>query len=245
MVGCQAILKGFGIVALLAACVSLEVIPIAPVYLYPTSLPMSAPRRTQWLPLWSIFILLLVISAVFTLGVWNRYTLPLGSVLRLLVMLTGAVTIASIICSGFHVLLGTPRPDSSAQCSTSNVTFAHCSQVLSRADAVRQFQSFPASEAALFVLTGVMLSVVVGVFVPHSNVILRYLPIEAAVLASAYLIVDGAYIVMDVVAGAAIGFLCAHLAAEAIGFADKNTPLSAARQADVRVIYKSIIEAKR
>jgi hypothetical protein len=151
-----AILNTVGVLALLVAAISLDAAPIAPVYFYPTSLPMSAPKRVPWLPLWSVLLLILLVCALITLAVWDRSALPPGPVLRLLVLLSGVVSSSSLICSGFHLLLGTPRPDSAAQCSTSHVTFAHCCEVLSPANAIRQFQSFPAIEAAILVSAVVM-----------------------------------------------------------------------------------------
>jgi hypothetical protein len=247
MVRVVAVLNGVGVLALVAGAVTLQVIPIAPLYFYPTSLPMSTPKRIPSLPLWSIFVLILVVSALFTLAVWDRFAVRRGAVLRLLVMLVGATASASVICSGFHLLLGTPRPDSRAQCTSSNVTFAQCSEVLSRADAIRQFQSFPASEAALLVSAAVMLSVVSRLLVAHSSAIafvLTFLPAGAAVLGGAFLVATGAYSLMDVVGGGVTGFLCAYVGANSVLFAVKKAPLSTALQGNTRTMYASIINTR-
>jgi hypothetical protein len=243
-----AILNAVGVLAMLVAAISLDVAPVVPVYFYPTSLPMSAPKRVPWLPLWSVLLLILFVSILMTLAVWDRNALPLGPVLRLLVLLSGVVSSSSLICSGFHLLLGTPRPDSAAQCSTSNVTFTHCCEVLSRADAIRQFQSFPAIEAAILVSAAVMLFIIGDVLVPHSNLIasiLKFLPTAAAVLVAAYLIAAGAYRVMDIVAGAVTGFLCAYVAANSILIAGIKRQLLPTRRGDAVPVYTSIAEANR
>jgi hypothetical protein len=214
-----AVLEWVVLSALVVTAICLQTIPITPIYDYPDSVAMDAPRREEVAPGWAIFLILLVVSAVFSLGIWDRATVPLPQFLQVIGALIAALSISSILCSAVHILVATPRPDSIAQCGTVNVSYQHCAQVLSRSRLASQFRSFPAWESAAAMATAVMLTVVVDVLLTDATpfvLIFKSLVIACPILMDALLLATGCYRIPDVVAGALLGFLVAYVGAQSL-----------------------------
>jgi hypothetical protein len=194
---------------------SLQVVPIDPVYYYPESLPMDAPKRLESLPPFAWFLLALFFTVALPLAVWDTSVVAFASFVALLAPAIAAVSAASLACSAVHAVVGVPRPDSIAQCATANVSALHCGRVLSHRQAVDQFRSFPAIEAALSVSSAVTFSWVAEVLAGARGAALvcfMGVPVAASVAIVAFFLATGAYRAVDLVAGAAIGALMASLA---------------------------------
>jgi hypothetical protein len=202
------------VTVLFTAALCLQALPITSAYQYPETLPMDAPKRPHSLANYAFFLLSILLAVVLPLTIWDFSLLPLQTLFRLLLVVIGTVSGASLICSGIHCVVGVPRPDSIAQCGTVNVSVAHCMQVLSKAQTTDQFRSFPAIEPAVLVSAAVTFSLLAGQLAPESTLavlLLKGLPFGVATIASAYFVAIGAYRVVDVIAGAGIGALLALL----------------------------------
>jgi membrane-associated phospholipid phosphatase len=202
------------LLVLVVAAICLQTIPITAVYTYPDSVAMDAPTRVETIPIWALFLLLLLVSAVFSLAIWDRSSFAVRLFLRVVGALVTTVSVTSILCSVVHIVIATPRPDSIAQCGTVNVSYHHCSQVLSGMRLASQFQSFPAAESAELMAAAVMLTVVVDILLTEAAplvLVFKPLVIACPILGDALLLASGCYHITDVVAGSLLGFLVAHI----------------------------------
>ena len=208
--GCVAL-----IVFLLA--LALQLIPIDPTYVYPGALSYDFPKRTEPLAPWVLLLVVTIVPAAFLILLYDtslRTTLPLASFLPLVLHFVFSVALGSLLCSAFHLVIGTPRPDSAAMCNNVNVTFAQCESALTHSQLVKQYRSFPAVETAVVVAAAMSFARLAELFITGSVIatIFRCLPALASVWLSAVLVATGCYRLVDVTAGALVGAFAAFVA---------------------------------
>jgi len=223
--------------ALFVVAVCLQAIPITPLYYYQETLAIDVPKREEFIPSWAFFLIVVIVGVFLSYSIWNKSAVPFPRFLSCILAFVGAVSIASAFCSIFHVVLGTPRPDSIAQCRTVNVSYAECSKVLSKSELARQFQSFPSLESTVSMAAAAMLTNFIDLLVPIQTsliVIFKGIVIGASVFLDALLLATGCYRFADIIAGALIGFAVACIGADSVLGAAGPRSLEAANPVEKR-----------
>lgn len=237
------ILDGCLALVVFAVALGLQLVPIDPTYIYPGKLVWDFPKRAEPTPAWALFVVITIVPGAFLVLLHDttlKTSLSLASFLPLIFHFVFSVSLASLLCSAFHLVIGTPRPDSAAMCNNVNVTFAQCSAVLTHSQLVSQYRSFPAIESAIVFAAAVSFARIFEIFVAGSlfGALFRCLPSIASIGLSAVLVATGCYRLEDVTAGALIGVLAALAAGNTIAHREqKAEELSDTTDASFRVRY--------
>ena len=215
-------------ILVLIAAISVQFLTVPPIFVFPESLPLDAPKRSDFVETW-IFTLVVAVVPALIIALYSDLIVKERSFQNyaypVLYYLT-AVSVASLLCSGVHFLLGTPRPDSIAQCRTVNVTYWACSLALSKPRLASQFRSFPSTEAAVSMAAAVMInSLLVSPQTRFSElvpIIAKSIPLCWAVMIGAFCVALSMYRIYDIVAGYFIGYVVASWAANAYHVESQN-----------------------
>lgn len=201
-------------VVMFVAAIIFQSVSYEPKYLHPGTLAMDAPKRSQAMAPWLVFVLVnvLVIVLLMTLDdirLPNKYAFLAGVSCHLSL----GISLASLVCSIFHMILGTPRPDSIAMCNSETVNLERCATVLTGYELTKQYQSFPAIEAAVVMAGAAAVAQVLEIFSTGNLLftIFKSVVVVWAIFYDAILVGSACYRIEDVVAGSLIGFVCAWL----------------------------------
>lgn len=196
------------------AAIILQTISYEPKYLYPGTPAMDFPKRSESMPSYFVFILVtvLVVVVLMTLDdirLPNKY----GFLACVACQLSVGISLASLVCSICHIIVGTPRPDSIAMCNSETVNREQCATVLTGRELTKQYQSFPAIEAAVVMAGAAAVAQVIEIF-NNGNllfIIFKGIAVVWAVFYDAVLVGSACYRIEDVVAGSLVGFIAAWL----------------------------------
>ncbi|KAH0790706.1 PAP2 superfamily protein [Histomonas meleagridis] len=217
-------------VAILTVSCVLEFQPIEPKYIYQETLYMSAPKRRELIPSYGLLAIIIIVPIILLLIVWLYLLKGSQSIkwyFEAISYLVITVSLAGLLCSCIHLLIGTPRPDSIVQCGTVNVTYAVCSQVLSKYQTSQQFKSFPSFEAAICMAAAVSLLTffeMPSTFSPFVEMIIKMIPMTWALLVSTIEIAMSCYRIQDTIAGAFIGFIVGMITSNAFTKSMNSNP---------------------